>query len=64
MWGTRKGYTATDIMARFWRMQGDDVLHPMGWDAYGLPAEQYAIQTGTHPRVHHRQEHPDFSAAS
>ena len=47
--GHPEGYTATDIMARFWRMKDYDVLHPMGWDAFGLPAEQYAIQTGTHP---------------
>ena len=49
--GHPKGYTATDITARFKRHQGFNVLHPMGWDAYGLPAEQYAIQTGTHPAV-------------
>ena len=49
--GHPEGYTATDIICRYKRSKGFNVLHPMGWDAFGLPAEQYAIQTGTHPAI-------------
>ncbi len=49
--GHPEGYTATDIVCRYSRMNGFSVMHPMGWDAFGLPAEQYAKKTGIHPRI-------------
>jgi leucyl-tRNA synthetase len=58
--GHPEGYTATDIISRFKRMKGFNVLHPMGWDAFGLPAEQYAIQTGIHPAITTRNSIDNF----
>src|SRR6266404_7453469 len=58
--GHPEGYTATDIYSRFQRMRGRNVLHPMGWDAFGLPAEQYAIDTGTHPSITTRKNIDNF----
>jgi leucyl-tRNA synthetase len=58
--GHPEGYTATDIVARHARMCGKDVLHPMGWDAFGLPAEQHAIRTGQHPRKTTRENIATF----
>ncbi|HPU00060.1 MAG TPA: leucine--tRNA ligase, partial [Armatimonadota bacterium] len=58
--GHPEGYTATDILARYKRMRGFNVLHPMGWDAFGLPAEQYAIDTGTHPAITTRKNIETF----
>jgi hypothetical protein len=58
--GHPEGYTATDIFGRYWRMKGCNVLHPMGWDAFGLPAEQYAVQTGVHPSITTRKAIENF----
>ncbi|MFP2906395.1 leucine--tRNA ligase [Pyxidicoccus sp. 3LFB2] len=58
--GHCEGYTATDVLTRWKRMQGWNVLHPMGWDAFGLPAENYAIKTGIHPRVTTEQAVSNF----
>ena len=59
--GHPEGYTATDIFSRFYRMRGYHVLHPMGFDSFGLPAENYAIKTGTHPRVTTRKNIENFT---
>ena len=58
--GHPEGYTASDVMARYWRMNGCDVLHPIGWDSFGLPAEQFAIQTGAQPAVTTAQNIANF----
>lgn len=58
--GHPEGYTATDILSRFHRMRGKNVLHPMGWDAFGLPAEQHAINTNTHPKLVTQQNIDNF----
>jgi leucyl-tRNA synthetase len=58
--GHPEGYTATDIIARYKRLKGFNVLHPMGWDAFGLPAEQYAIKTGQHPAITTRENVAKF----
>ena len=58
--GHPEGYTATDILGRYKKMNGHNVLHPMGWDAFGLPAEQYAIKTGQHPRITTEQNVDNF----
>jgi leucyl-tRNA synthetase len=58
--GHPEGYTATDIIARYKRMRGFNVLHPMGWDAFGLPAEQYAIKSGQHPAITTRENVAKF----
>ena len=59
--GHPEGYTATDIVSRFARMRGDSVLHPMGFDAFGLPAEEHAIKTGEHPRIQTERNIENFT---
>ncbi len=59
--GHPEGYTATDIVSRFARMRGESVLHPMGFDAFGLPAEEHAIKTGEHPRIQTQENIENFT---
>src|SRR5690554_6799357 len=59
--GHPRGYTATDVLARQKRMQGYNVLHPMGWDAFGLPAEQFALKTGNHPESFTKENIENFN---
>ena len=58
--GHPEGYTASDILARYKKANGYNVLHPMGWDAFGLPAEQHAIATGEHPAVQTKRNIDNF----
>ena len=60
--GHPEGYTATDIIARYKRMRGFNVLHPMGWDAYGLPVERYAVRTGVHPSITTKKNIANFKS--
>ncbi|HJT46398.1 MAG TPA: leucine--tRNA ligase [Chthoniobacterales bacterium] len=60
--GHPEGYTATDIIARYKRLRGFNILHPMGWDAFGLPAEQYAIKSGQHPAITTRENVAKFKS--